>query len=63
MTSAAKHAYRAHRNNPNFHHSYKIKVVDPVIEAAVRRPKWFWSLVDKAKKMVSGFRKQDRGSI
>ena len=51
MTSAAKHAYRSHRNHTNFHRSYKIKVVDPIIEAKARRPKWFWNLVDKAKKI------------
>ena len=63
MTSAAKHAYRSHRSNPHFisGRNYRIKVVDPIIEAKARRPKWFWNLVDKAKKMVSGLRKQDRG--
>ena len=63
MTSAAKRMERSHRNNPHFisGRNYKIKVVDEVAQAKARRPKWFWNLVDKAKKMVSGIRKQDRG--
>jgi hypothetical protein len=60
MTSALKHKQRSHRSHTHFTTSrnYKIKVVDEVAQA--RRPKWFWSLVERVNKFISGFGKQDR---
>ena len=68
MTSAAKHAYRSRYNHFDFHKIHKIKLSGPIIEipeiesivATVRRLNWYQKIIERIKKMVSGFRKQDR---